>query len=109
MLEFTTKISPSECAKILRQHSYTGQNLVHEEYHELCDGKQICTMVFDRYYLRTSSRASLTVILENFYGSNRVRCISAGSSEGMFKFDWGAGKNFSKWAETILEPYIVKG
>ncbi len=37
----------------------------------LGDGKQACTLVFERYFFRTGGRGSLTIILENVSGPNK--------------------------------------
>ena len=42
--------------------------------------------------MRTSNRASLTVTIDNFEGKTNVHAVAAGTSEGLLRFDWGAGK-----------------
>ncbi|WP_026695216.1 DUF6054 family protein [Peribacillus kribbensis] len=106
MVEFYTNQEPFKSARLIR--SRHEQDVVHEEYHEPEDGRQMCVIVLERYYFRTSGRAALTLIIENLSGRTKVRCISAGSAEGIFNVDWGAGKNFARSIEEVLEPYLVE-
>lgn len=108
-IEFITSVSPFEGADILLNAPYSKENLVYWEHHLVSDeGKQICTFVFERYYFRTSGRATLTVILENFSGQNKVRCISSGSAESLINVDFGASQNFVNWIRDALKDYILK-
>lgn len=107
MKEFRTSIPPYESASILLKE-IDKDDVKHQEYHDIGEGKQMCVLVFERYYFRTSGNASLTVIMENMNGITNVRCISSGSAEQMvFKFDLGAGKNFAAWAERVLSEYLI--
>ncbi|MCC3374751.1 DUF6054 family protein [Cohnella sp. REN36] len=82
--------------------------LVHEEYHDLGDGRGIGTLVFEKYYFRTSNRAALVVIVDSLRGETEVRAVATGSSEGLFfNIDWGAGSNFVRSVADILEDDIT--
>lgn len=108
-IEFITSVSPFEGADILLNAPYSKENLVYWEHHLVSsEGKQICTFVFERYYFRTSGRATLTVILENFNGENKVRCISSGSADSIINIDFGASKNFVNWIREVLKDSILK-
>lgn len=80
--------------------------LVHQELHDLGDGRWIGTLIFEKYYMRVHNRVALVVISDNFYGYTSVRCISTGSSQGLlFHMDFGASRNFAEAALEILEQY----
>ncbi|MDO7905225.1 DUF6054 family protein [Paenibacillus sp. JX-17] len=107
-VEFTTTISPFEAADIVLNHHELKDDLLYWEHHVVGDdGKQICTFVFEKYYIRTGGRASLTVILENLEGISKVRCITSGSAESILSFDLGAGGNFVSWFKYLLQGYIA--
>ena len=42
-------------------------------------------IVLEKYYIRTSNRASLTVTIDNFDGGTNVHAVAAGTSEGHFE------------------------
>ncbi|MBB2483299.1 hypothetical protein H5P36_24405 [Bacillus sp. APMAM] len=107
-IEFKISVSPFEGAKIILSAPNSKEDLVYWEHHLVGDdGKQICTFIFERYYHRTSGRATLTVILENFDGENKVRCITSGSAESIINVDFGASKNFVNWIKDVLKEYIL--
>ncbi|MBB6674495.1 DUF6054 family protein [Cohnella nanjingensis] len=92
-------------AKVRDNHN---AELVHDEYHDLGDGRGIGTLVFEKYYFRTSNRAALVVIMDNLRGETEVRAVATGSSEGLFfNLDWGAGGNFVRSVSDILEDDIT--
>ncbi|MFS0782790.1 DUF6054 family protein [Bacillus sp. 1P06AnD] len=106
-LEFNVNLSPLDAqAKLTEQERIVGK-LVHLEYVPLVNGKEITISVFERYFIRVSNRAALTVICNNQDGVTNVKMITTGSSEGMvFHFDWGASKSYVNEAAQILEHYI---
>ncbi|WP_213619155.1 DUF6054 family protein [Paenibacillus sp. J22TS3] len=103
---FKVSLTPGQ----VRQYVKDGldANLVHEEFHDLGDGREIGTLIFEKYFFRVKNRVALVVIADNIYGTTEVRAISTGSSEGMvFAFDWGASKDFAGSVQLILSSYIV--
>ena len=63
----------------------------------------IITKIYEKYYMRNSSRASLTVQLVGYRG--RIRAFLAGSGGGngtFFGFSWGAEENFVESAAECL-------
>lgn len=79
-------------AELTAQHRSSGAN-----------GAVMIVLVFDKYFMRTSNRASLTVSVDNLSGSTTVFAASAGTSEGLFSwFDWGAASSFESEVEKIL-------
>lgn len=67
------------------------------------NGQMLICMVFDKYYMRTSNRASLTVTLLSDGDMIYADAIGSGGGEGaIFRFSWGADENFAGTAERIL-------
>ncbi|RKP58343.1 hypothetical protein D7Z26_01565 [Cohnella endophytica] len=103
---FQVRISPSEAFALVRDQQKA--DLVHEELHELGEGKYLGTLIFEKYYMRTKNRAALIVLIDNLQGVTDVRSIATGSSEGMFfNFDWGAADNFVNSVSDILQDFII--
>ena len=84
-------------------------DLVYEEFHDIGNGKYQGTLIFEKYFMRTSSRAALVVLVNNFNGKTVVTSVATGSSQGMiFSFDWGAADSFADSVRDILESYITE-
>ena len=67
------------------------------------DGKSCVVMVFEKYYMRNSSRISLTVSVDDLGGATRVCATASGGGQStFFSFDWGAGENFVDTIADIL-------
>ncbi len=65
-------------------------------------------LVFEKYFMRNSSRASLSVMVENLSGRTAVHFAGAGGGQGMiFNFDWGAGESFSSLVPDVLSDYML--
>ena len=63
----------------------------------------IYIMVFEKYYMRSSNRASLTVVVTSRNGDILVDAIGAGGGQGIvFKWSWGAEESFVSSIEKIL-------
>jgi hypothetical protein len=63
-------------------------------------------LVFDKYYMRNESRASLTVSVIGNGGLVYVDAVASGGSQGMlFNFSWGAEENFVGVVGEILSHY----
>lgn len=71
------------------------------------DGGSCTVDVYEKHYYRAGNRLTLTVILDDFTGQTRVRCISGGGGEGLFRFDWGAAESFEDVVHQALAPYRV--
>ena len=73
------------------------------------DGMQVYVMVFEKYYMRASNRASLTVVVSGKNGNVYVDAIGSGGGQGViFKFSWGAEKSFIGDVEDILRRHGFK-
>lgn len=67
---------------------------------------KICTMVFEKYYMRASNRASLTVVLAGEAGTNRIVAdiIGSGGGQGpIFSMSWGSENSFVNDMADILK------
>lgn len=58
-------------------------------------------LIFERYYLRTESYASLNVLISEYKGYQSADIISTGGKELLFS--WGAEENFAAWGEEVLK------
>lgn len=69
----------------------------------------VYVMVFEKYYLRSSNRASLTVVVSGHGDTVCVDAIGSGGGQGpIFKLSWGSEENFVGVAEGILRGYGFK-
>lgn len=99
-------ISPEKALDIVRMNQ--NAELVHEELHNLWNGKSIGTLIFEKYFFRVKNRVALVVIADNINGATEVRVISTAGSEGLIlNFDWGASNNFANSIQRILSDYII--
>ena len=71
------------------------------------DGGTCTVDVYEKHYYRAGNRLTLTVILDDFTGRTRVRCISGGGGEGLFRFDWGASESFEDVVHQALAEFRV--
>jgi hypothetical protein len=86
------------------QSSGLSCTLVDSVTHQLAGGT-VGVYVFEKYYMRTSNRASLTVVIAAQGDAIRVDAIGSGGGQGaVFRFSWGAEENFIGTVERILRP-----
>lgn len=64
--------------------------------------------LFEKYYVRSSNRATLTVLATDFDGVTRVHLAAGGGQGAIFRFDWGAGEDFVELAEDALRQYMLE-
>lgn len=63
----------------------------------------IWMLVYEKFYMRTGSYTSLTVVLAE-HGQEQTACVvSSGGGEGMVNQSLGANRNFAKACVQILE------
>ncbi|MDO9628753.1 MAG: DUF6054 family protein [Acholeplasmataceae bacterium] len=68
--------------------------LIHSIVRESSGGRTHL-LVFEKWYYRNGSRASLTVMVTENDGIIMVDAIAAGGGQGLvFRFSWGAEENF---------------
>jgi len=108
--EFTVTISPTAAMDAIEKFVVGGSisGTLVDRYVRRLGEHEIHVVVLEKYYMRSSNRASLTVTLDNLGGQTKVHAVASGGSEGMFmRFDWGAGNNFANSVESALGSYIV--
>ncbi len=109
VLRFDISLQPDAAITLVKEGLTEQSELLHQELHDLGDGRMIGTLVYERYFFRTGNQAALVVIVDNLCGVSKVRLIPAGSSNSLiFKIDRGAGKSFASSVEKILSAYILK-
>jgi len=108
--DFHVKISLEETVKLLDSAivggSITGERI---DYH-VVSGENGCScivVVYEKYYYRAGNRLTLTVSIDNMENKTRVHAVGGGGGEGLFRFDWGAGENFTNAPADILKNYII--
>jgi hypothetical protein len=62
-------------------------------------------LVFEKYYMRSSNRASLSVCVIGRGAEVIVDAVGAGGGQGvLFRFSWGAEENFVNVVRQLLSP-----
>jgi len=61
------------------------------------------TMVFEKYYFRTGSYASMTVVLTEHEQSQTAYIVASGGGEGIVNHSFGANRNLARECLQILE------
>lgn len=108
MNEFTVKITPFEATNIIVDQIVNGSlsGKLLDKYILNEKNFECVVLVFEKYFMRNSNRASLTVTLSNNGGVTTVRSVgSAGGHGAFFGFDWGAADNFANSVEIALKKY----
>lgn len=72
------------------------------------DKVTVVLMVFERYFWRTSSYASLTIMLMDYEGNQTIDIVASGGGEGFFNLSWGANADFAAAAVESLQKYGFK-
>jgi len=58
--------------------------------------------LFEKYYMRSSNRATLTVLATDFDGVTRVHLAAGGGGQGViFRFDWAQEKTLWNWRKML--------
>lgn len=69
------------------------------------DSKAIL-LVFEKYYMRSSNRASLSIMLTQDFDTVYVDAVGSGGGQGvLFRFSWGAEEDFVSLVSDILTGY----
>ncbi len=111
VIEMRVTLTPSETAEVVRDKLAGGivsAELLDSYNRRTADGKEVIVRLFERYYMRSSNRATLTLVADNLdgNGTTRVRLSAGGGGNSLFwRFDWGAGESFAQEAANALETY----
>ena len=75
-----------------------------ESFERMFHGVTVYTLVFEKYFMRSSNRASLTAVIMDQEGEILVDIIGSAGGQGVFfKMSWGAEEDFIYSLESILE------
>ena len=67
---------------------------------------KVILLVFEKYYMRSSNRASLTCMLSQSEDTIYVDAVGSGGGQGaLFKFSWGSEENFVSIVPSILSEH----
>lgn len=80
----------------------TNGELVSYEIKTVSDCK-IGLIVLEKFYMRTSSYANLTVLITEHNGQQTADIIASAGGGGIFNISWGSNKSFASIAEEVLE------
>ncbi|WP_144510508.1 DUF6054 family protein [Bacillus sp. FJAT-22090] len=108
--EFYVSLSPKAALDILQHHIVQGSisGTIVDVYERVVGERQVVVCVLEKYYMRTSNRASLTITLDNLENNTKVHAAASGGGSGAFlRFDWGAGESFVSSVENALGGFIV--
>ncbi|KQL33576.1 hypothetical protein AN960_21130 [Bacillus sp. FJAT-25509] len=105
--EFTVNIKPTQATQLILEDTDLQSNLIFQDY-KAAEEKEIVILVFQKYFFRNNSTATLTVTIDNFSGDTYVKCISSGNGDGIFDIGWGAGKSFIKPIRLKLAANILE-
>ena len=109
--EFTVNISPALAMNAIEAYimkESTTATLI-DWYVRLVGEYEIHVLVLEKYYMRTSNQASLTVTIDNFGGDTKVHAAASGSLSGPYvRIDWGAKKDFLNSVEEALGTSIIQ-
>ncbi len=106
-IDLYVSLSPEEAAEKVRTAvagSFSGE-MIDEYKRTLPDGKEIVMILFEKFYMRSSNRATLTFLADNLEEKTKVHLSGGGSGGMFFRFDWGAGASFAELAVNALKEY----
>jgi hypothetical protein len=108
---FKVKISVALAVEAIQKGIQDGAltaELIDEYKNYALDGKQLAVLVFDKYFMRNGSRASLTVTIHNLEDTTIVHAAGSGGANGLLSmFDWGASSDFAAEVQNVLTDYII--
>ncbi|WP_313893209.1 DUF6054 family protein [Psychrobacillus sp.] len=108
--EFYVSLSPKSALGVLEESLVRGtiSGAMVDVYERIVGDKQVVVCVLEKYYMRTSNRASVTITIDNLEENTKVHAAASGGGAGAFlRFDWGAGDSFVTSVERALETYMV--
>lgn len=109
--DWKVSLSPKETLDILEKEldKFTCAKCLDRYAIQTQQGAEVEMAVFEQYYMRTSNRATLTVLVNAVDGVTNVHFVAGGSSNNMFfRFDWGASEDFVNWAKEALKTYRLE-
>ncbi|MBT2691279.1 hypothetical protein J7I93_24390 [Bacillus sp. ISL-47] len=111
LCDLQVNLNPSEAGKFIINAIVNGSisGTLIDEYKRFSCEHELYVIVLEKFYYRTSNRASMTVTIDNFNGITNVHAVSSGSSQGaFFRFDWGAGGDFIECVKKALYSHRIE-
>lgn len=103
---FAIELLPLEALDFLKEKMIEPK-LVHDERHDLGNGRSMGILVFEQYFWRAGNRVALVVVADNLKGQTEVRVIATGSSRALLlNIDWGAAEAFVDSVKRVLEEHM---
>ena len=88
------------------KHKFSDIEFKEEFYRELGETR-ILLLIYEKYYIRTGSYASLVIMLSEFQGYQSADIIATGARETFFSY--GAESDFLKYGEDALISLGFRG
>lgn len=109
-MDIKVSLNISQTADIVK-NAFTQSGLTTElvDYYESNSSNcGIRVMVFEKFFMRNNSRATLTVTVDNLKGCTHVHAKgSGGGQSAFFGFDWGAKENMENIIYNALSRYEI--
>lgn len=107
--DLKVSVAPKEVLELVWQqvsNAISAQFL--DKYIQETEQGVVAMGLFEKYYVRSSNRATLTVLATDFGGVTHVHLAAGGGQGAIFRFDWGAGEDFVELAENALRQYMLE-
>lgn len=84
--DLKVNIKPREAGSLISKAIVAGSisGTFIDQYERIYGDKQVYVIVLEKFYYRTSNRASMTVTIDNLEGITVVHAVASGSSGGHF-------------------------
>ncbi len=112
--EIYVNLSPQKAVQMIKEKIdkdaiFHKSNLLHEHYMTFPNKGLAVVLVYEKYYMRTENKGSLTVIVENSSGRTLVQSLASGTSQNAFlRFDWGAADDFAASIIKIFKAHNMQ-
>lgn len=95
---FYVKVDPARAADLVMEAiSVSLSGRLVDRYERDCGERKMVVLTMEKYFMRTNSRATLTLVADDFEGKPKVRFIGSGGGEGAFlRFDWGGRRKLCR-------------
>ncbi len=107
-LSISGKGNIDEIAQVLRngiESSGITCELIGEFKRSVGEGAAVM-LVFEKYYMRSGNRASLSIMLTQSLDTVYVDAVGSGGGQGaLFRFSWGAEENFVGTVARVLQGH----
>lgn len=70
---------------------------------QIINDVKIMTLVYEKYYMRTGSFTSVTIVLTEFEEDQTASVVASGGGGGVFNLSLGSNRNFAKACVQELE------